>query len=108
MLGIIRTKHDLALCVAFERVQKRAHQAVKRAVQRGVLTRTWVCFECDGVSADTRYHHDSYARPLDVVELCPPCHAKRHFALGWGAPGLPDGWQHEPTVMALGLERETR
>lgn len=93
MIGTITSRADLARAVAFERAQKAAHTAVARAVRRGVLTRTWICFECEAPSTDVRFHHDDYTRPLDVLELCPPCHDARHRRLGWGVAGFPDGWQ---------------
>ena len=93
MIGWITNNADLRRCVEYERVQKAAHVAVARAVRRGVLTRTWICAECEAPSTDVRFHHDAYERPLDVIELCPPCHDARHRALGWGYAGGPDGWQ---------------
>lgn len=52
----------------------RAHQAVKRAVARGDLTRPDRCEACDARCV-AQAHHDDYTKPLDVDWLCPPCHA---------------------------------
>ena len=34
------------------------------------------CEDC-GIQAE-HYHHEDYAKPLDVVPLCQACHTKRH------------------------------
>lgn len=54
-----------------------AHKAVARAVASGRLPAVsgLVCAECPAEA--TAYHHQSYdaARRLDVIPLCPQCHA---------------------------------
>jgi uncharacterized OB-fold protein len=59
----------------------RAHSAVKRALEQGVLTRKSceVCGEPDAVA-----HHDDYSQPLSVRWLCQPHHIEHHYGnLPW-------------------------
>lgn len=58
----------------------RARAAVKAAVQAGALVRPRACTACSRECV-TSGHHDSYARPLDVIWLCNGCHGKRHGEL---------------------------
>ena len=64
-----------------------AHNAVIRAVKRGDIIRPDKCQRCettnDGSSRRRiQAHHDDYSKPLDVMWLCPACHAQRHVELG--------------------------
>ena len=52
-----------------------ARQIVYFAVKGGALT-PGPCERCDKSPAQA--HHEDYSKPLDVVWLCPPCHAQRH------------------------------
>jgi hypothetical protein len=51
----------------------RSYASVYR--RRGLLTRE-PCRHCG--AEETIMHHDDYARPLDVVWLCRPCHRRHH------------------------------
>ncbi|TWI32780.1 hypothetical protein IQ24_02655 [Paracoccus sulfuroxidans] len=55
----------------------KAHSAVSNAIRDGRLKRE-PCLFCgtDRVHA----HHRDYARPLDVIWLCPKCHHRLHAA----------------------------
>lgn len=69
--------------------KKRAHVQVKRALLSGELTKT-PCVVCG--SAKVEGHHDDYAKPLNVVWLCPKHHAdlhKRQRNLPMDLPSLP-------------------
>lgn len=74
----------------------RIHGFVLRAVRYGILKRPKRCSRCKASrkSSDGRSliygHHDDYSKPLDVMWLCPVCHAERHRELGWGISGQPD------------------
>lgn len=59
----------------------KAHNAVTRAVKNGSLIRPDHCQRCPATER-IQAHHDSYERPLDVMWLCPVCHAQRHKELG--------------------------
>lgn len=59
----------------------RAHNAVARAVASGRLIRPTTCQRCNQ-AGDIEAHHDDHAKPLDVLWLCPVCHAARHRELG--------------------------
>lgn len=58
-----------------------AHNAVKRAIERGDLIRPEVCSRCPSTE-NIQAHHDDHTRLLDVMWLCPVCHAARHKELG--------------------------
>jgi ribosomal protein S27AE len=59
----------------------RAHNAVARATAAGHLLRPSACSRC-GKAGDVEAHHDDHSRTLDVLWLCPVCHAARHKELG--------------------------
>ena len=58
-----------------------AHNAVNRAIKTGELTRPSTCSRCPA-DKNIQAHHDDHTRPLDVMWLCPVCHAARHKELG--------------------------
>lgn len=63
-----------------------AQSAVRRAIKKGVLVRNTECEFCGDSTVKIQAHHDDHAKRLDVMWLCPPCHAKRHVSLkkmGW-------------------------
>lgn len=51
-----------------------AHRLMKNALRRGELVKADVCEEC-GAGGLLHGHHEDYSQPLDVVWLCPRCHA---------------------------------
>lgn len=57
-----------------------AHNAVTRAIKSGVLIRPDHCSVCL-VHGAPQAHHDDHSRKLDVMWLCPICHAARHVEL---------------------------
>lgn len=60
-----------------------AQRAVRRELRAGRMARPNTCDSC-GVGADQfriEAHHDDYARPVDVMWLCSPCHGQRHLEL---------------------------
>jgi hypothetical protein len=59
----------------------RAHNAVARAVKKGRLVRPDKCQRCPA-TGDIEAHHDDHSKLLDVMWLCPICHAARHKELG--------------------------
>lgn len=57
--------------------KKSAHEAVRRAIKKGVLTRPTSCTQCGNSKMRIEaHHHLGYAREhqLDVVFLCTSCH----------------------------------
>ncbi len=58
-----------------------AHNAVARAVRKGTLVRPDHCSRCL-IPCHPQAHHDDHSKPLDVMWLCPICHAQRHKELG--------------------------
>jgi hypothetical protein len=57
-----------------------AHVALNNAVRGGKVLKPSGC-ECCGMKRQLEGHHDDYAKVLDVVWLCEPCHGNRHKAL---------------------------
>ena len=61
-----------------------AKRLVRAAIVRGDLQRPETCEACHeakptiGGRARIHAHHKDYSKPLDVVWLCPVCHAKEH------------------------------
>ena len=73
-----RIKANLEITRAWRAEDKRrqaGHNAVSRAVRKGILVRQ-PCCRCG--EAKTGAHHDDYDKPLEVMWLCQPCHKKRH------------------------------
>ena len=58
-----------------------AHNAVARKLQKEPSWKPLRCERC-GAKNGIQAHHDNYAKPLDVLWLCPVCHAVRHKELG--------------------------
>lgn len=50
------------------------------AVELGLIIPAWFCEnkECGKIGGFLHRHHEDYNKPLEVVQLCPQCHAKRH------------------------------
>ncbi|HXE08421.1 MAG TPA: hypothetical protein VN612_11015 [Acidobacteriaceae bacterium] len=61
-----------------------AHKKVENAVASGVLNVN-PCERC-GTTKLVHAHHDDYAKPLEVMWLCPAHHKERHKEIG--GPGL--------------------
>jgi hypothetical protein len=61
--------------------RQRAHNAVTRAIKKGLLVRV-PCCRC-GVERSLA-HHEDYDKPLDVIWLCQPCHKQRHKEIDFG------------------------
>lgn len=65
-----------------------AKRAVRRAIERGELSRPNKCDRCSQVPpprngrSSIEAHHDDYNKPLAVRWLCVPCHAAVHVELG--------------------------
>lgn len=56
------------------------YRAVVRALRRGDLVKPAACGRCWTAGKVHAHHHD-YAKPLDVVWLCPSCHGIEHARL---------------------------
>lgn len=54
-----------------------AHQAVKEAIRKGILTRPAACSKCSK-ACKPQAHHDDYSKPLEVRWLCVGCHVRHH------------------------------
>ena len=57
---------------------KLAQAKVESAVKNGRLKKPDACQWCEKPSSMLHGHHRDYDKPLDVIWLCPPCHAKIH------------------------------
>jgi hypothetical protein len=58
-----------------------AHNLVSRAIKNGKLIRPDHCSSCL-INCSPQAHHDDYSKPLEIIWLCPICHADRHRKLG--------------------------
>jgi len=56
----------------------RAHNAVARAIKKGLLVRC-PCVRCG--EQKSLAHHEDYDKPLEIMWLCQPCHKQRHKEL---------------------------
>lgn len=63
-----------------------AQGAVWRALCNGTLVKPDNCSRCEK-GGRLHAHHDDYAKPLEVIWLCPKHHIERHRELGWGHGG---------------------
>jgi len=57
--------------------ERNAKNAVRYAVQSGLLKKPAYCELCDGLARTEAYHPD-YGKPLDVQWLCPSCKEKKN------------------------------
>lgn len=71
-------------------LQKRAKNAVQKAVRKGLLYRPLHCSRCGKIppkAKDGRHqiqgHHADYNKPLEVEWLCVYCHRKETPAADW-------------------------
>lgn len=57
---------------------KNAYMAVDAALRCGVLIKPEVCYGCGCSNTEHRIeaHHHDYAKPLEVIWLCTPCHRR--------------------------------
>lgn len=55
-----------------------AREAVKQAIQKGILIRPEFCERCGGKRRIVA-HHDNYSKPLKVEWICSPCHMLHHW-----------------------------
>lgn len=63
-----------------ERLKDEARILFRVAVQNGELQRPSSCSQCgaSGSTGTIHGHHPDYSKPLEVVWLCPACHANVH------------------------------
>lgn len=57
-----------------------AHGRLRRAVINGIIAKGQRCEGCGKLPVQA--HHDDHSKPLEVMWLCPVCHAGRHAELG--------------------------
>ena len=58
-----------------------SHCKLARAVKNGLVLKPDKCERCDATD-NVQGHHDDHSKALDVMWLCPVCHAQRHSELG--------------------------
>lgn len=57
----------------------RARNLLNYAIRIGKMTSPNRCSDCTATGM-IHGHHEDYSKPLEVLWLCPPCHAKHHHA----------------------------
>jgi hypothetical protein len=57
------------------------------ALRRRELLRPDRCVECGVASERIEGHHEDYAKPLEILWLCSPCHKNKHRDRGAGGAG---------------------
>ncbi len=54
-----------------------AQNKAARAVMKGDIIRSATCEQC-GATGKLHGHHPDYAKPLEIIWLCPTCHGAEH------------------------------
>ena len=67
-------------------LKAKAHTLVARQIRTGALVPR-PCERCG--EEKTHAHHEDYAKPLEVVWLCQPCHVERHKEMAAAAGFVP-------------------
>ena len=57
--------------------RRKEYNTIRDALRDGLLCKPLFCTRC-WASGRIEAHHNDYSRPLDVVWLCPSCHASMH------------------------------
>lgn len=82
--------------IAWSKLRNKAASAVRRSVVNGNLPnlkeKEVKCVLCSRRAQV--YHHDDYAKPLDVIPVCSGCNVHR---LGTNAPTVPSNKKSCPT-----------
>lgn len=60
------------------RYESRARALLNGAVERGEIMKPTACQRCEAFTPDLEAHHPDYDKALDVIWLCPRCHAVVH------------------------------
>lgn len=70
--------------------QRKAHYAVKKALDKGLITRPNACERCGDPAWKWKLqaHHPDYTKPLAVIWLCTPCHVEIHPKKGSVGGGI--------------------
>lgn len=66
------------MCYLLYMVSQTIWNQVQRAVRDGQIIKPDTCSDCGMNHKSLHGHHDDYAKPLDVIWLCPSCHIKLH------------------------------
>ena len=77
------------------------------AVRQGLIEKPDACARC-GEAKRLEGHHESYARPLDVVFLCRQCHRARHSEMFRAGLNARDGVDVQRSYRWLSKRRRCR
>jgi hypothetical protein len=78
--SIARKKAALYARIAADPHFKKSHDTVFRAIKRGDIIRPDHCERCL-INCYPQAHHDDHSKDLEIMWLCPICHAARHAEL---------------------------
>lgn len=59
-------------------IAKLTQRKVHLAIHNGKLSKPDKCEKCSRVYKNLHGHHKDYSKPLEVIWLCPACHAAEH------------------------------
>ena len=74
LLGVSRQRASQLM----EPMKHAARNAVKYALEQGIIGKPPFCFRCGNKTEDLEAHHWDYDGPLDVGWFCVPCHNVVH------------------------------
>ena len=58
--------------------KRECHIAIQLAIASGAIVKSKSCQDCGATDVRIHGHHPDYNKPLDVIWLCVPCHARLH------------------------------
>lgn len=87
-----------------DKARDNARHALRYAVKRGKVVKPLTCSKC-GSDYRIQGHHEDYAKPLEVIWLCEPCHRSITPRSESGTPtsSFTDGERSSIPPWAVGL-----
>lgn len=70
-----RCRKIIAKSIKKHRAKQDCREETNKAIRKGDLIRPNECSSCKERKDIIQAHHEDYAKPLDVIWVCPPCHS---------------------------------